>query len=241
MLEPRDAAAHYAPPQVLAAWPWNWSSSAWSGITFLALVVAAYIAWRQVKEAQRLREEQARPFVIIDFHAWQTIVELTIKNIGATMAWDVRFTFTPSLKTTHDDGPGRGDLMELNIFKNGIRSLPPNKEMRLFFDQFPARIAAGLPMTYAVDISYRDPKGKRYTEQTVLDLAVYLGTGGITRHGIHEIHREIKNIADTIKKWTDWYGLKIVTQTDIDERNAEYLRQDAEAEAAEQAKQEPDS
>jgi hypothetical protein len=46
--------------------PWDWTSSDWAGLTFLVLVVAAFVAWRQVKEAQRLREEQARPFVVID-------------------------------------------------------------------------------------------------------------------------------------------------------------------------------
>src|SRR5581483_8627405 len=134
---------------IVAAWPWEWSPSAWAALTFFALAVAAFVAWRQVKEAQRLREEQARPFVIIDFHAFQTIAELTITNIGATLARNVTFKFTPPLVTTHDNSPGgRGNLMNLNIFKNGIPSLPPNKQMKLFFDQFPARIQAELPLTY---------------------------------------------------------------------------------------------
>jgi hypothetical protein len=202
-----------------AAWPWEWSPSAWSALTFLVLVFA--VAWRQVREAQRLREEQARPFVIVDFQAWQTIIEMTITNIGSTLARDVQFTFTPPLATTHDDS-ARGSPMNLSIFKNGIASLPPEQQMKLFFDQFPARIQAKLPLTYEVEVSYTGPAGRRYTEKNVLDLQVYLGTGGrITRYGVHEIHREIKNIADTVKRWTDWHGLKIVTQADIDERNAE--------------------
>jgi len=220
---------------IVAAWPWEWSPSAWAALTFFALAVAAFVAWRQVKEAQRLREEQARPFVIIDFHAFQTIAELTITNIGATLARNVTFKFTPPLVTTHDNSPGgRGNLMNLNIFKNGIPSLPPNKQMKLFFDQFPARIQAELPLTYEVEVSYSAPTGKRYTETNVLDLAVYVGTGGITRYGIHEIHREIKSIAETVKRWTDWYGLKIVTKADMDERDAEFLRE-AEAEEHEEA------
>lgn len=65
--------------------PWAWTSSDWAGLTFVVLVVAAFVAWRQVKEAQRLREEQARPFVIIDFHPWSTIIELKIKNVGTSL------------------------------------------------------------------------------------------------------------------------------------------------------------
>jgi len=188
----------------------------------MILFVAALIAWRQAKEAQRLREEQARPFVIVDFHAWSTIIELTITNIGATLARNVAFEFSEPLVTTHDEGPGRGTPMDLNIFKHGIPSLPPRKEIRLFFDQFPARIQAGLPMTYEVRLTYADSAGKRYDEAQVLDLNMYIGTGGITRYGLHEVHNLLKTIAEQVKKWTDWGGgVRIVTSSDIDERNAE--------------------
>jgi hypothetical protein len=92
----------------------------------VVIVAAAVVAWRQVKEARRLRdeqrrlrEEQARPFVLIDFHPWSTIIELKITNTGRTLARDVRFAFDPPLTTTHDTS-GRGNLMELNVFKTGI-------------------------------------------------------------------------------------------------------------------------
>jgi len=43
---------------VLAVWqPWQWPASAWSALTFLMLVIAAILTWRQVKEAERAREE----------------------------------------------------------------------------------------------------------------------------------------------------------------------------------------
>jgi hypothetical protein len=50
------------------------SATNWAAIAALAAwaTVAIYIilglfAWRQVREARKLREEQARPFVIVDF------------------------------------------------------------------------------------------------------------------------------------------------------------------------------
>ena len=130
----------------LSVWlsPWEWSASDWAGLTFLAVSGVLLVAWRQVKEAQRLRKEQARPFVVIDFHPWSTIIELKITNIGSTLARNVQFEFEPPLATSHDDTAGRGSLMDLNLFKNGIPSLAPTKEIRLFFDQFPARLAGGL-------------------------------------------------------------------------------------------------
>jgi hypothetical protein len=40
----------------------------------VVLVVAAGLAWREVRDAQRVREEQARPFVLIDFETLATII-----------------------------------------------------------------------------------------------------------------------------------------------------------------------
>jgi hypothetical protein len=59
---------------LIATWPWDWSSGSWAGLTFLVVVAGAIVATWQVREARRLREDQARPFVIIDFHPWQTII-----------------------------------------------------------------------------------------------------------------------------------------------------------------------
>jgi hypothetical protein len=207
-------------PVVLS--PWEWTSSDWAGLTFVVFVVVALVALRQVKEARRLREEQARPFVIIDFDAWGTIIELTIKNVGKTLARDVRFDFAPTLTTTRDATSGRGKVMDLNLFKNGIPSLAPSKEIKLFFDQFPARIEAGLPLTYEVQISYRDGSDKRYSEPTVLDLSMYIGTGGITRHNIHDVHKRLEELVKEVKKWTFFGGgIKTMSSEDIREYHQE--------------------
>jgi hypothetical protein len=178
--------------------PWSWTSADWAGLTFAVLALTALVALRQVKEAQRLREEQARPFVIIDFDVWSTIIELVIKNIGSTLANDIKFEVDPPFITTDDDLQGRGSLTELNLFKNGIPSLPPEKEITTYFDQFPARLEAGLPLTYDVCVSYSSPSGKTYSERSVLDLAMYVGTGGVTRHDLHDVHNQLEKIAKTL-------------------------------------------
>jgi hypothetical protein len=198
--------------------PWDWTATDWAGVTCVVLIVAAFVAWRQVKEARKLREEQARPFIVIDFKPWSTIIELTITNYGKTLARDVKFDFVPALATTHDDTPGRGKIMDLNLFKNGIPSLAPSKEIKLFFDQFPARVAAELPMTYDVRISYRDTTDKAYSEVAVLDLSMYVGTGGITRHTIHDVHKRLEELVREVKKWTFFGGgIKTMSRKDIDE------------------------
>jgi hypothetical protein len=223
---------------IAASWPWDWSSSAWSALTFVILVLAAVLTWRQVKEAQRVREEQSRPFVLIDFHTFSTVVEFRIKNIGSTLARDVRFLFDQPLETTLADQ--NWNPADLNIFKTGMPSLAPGKEVTVLFDQFPARIEKGLPLTYRVAVTYTDSRGKnRYEEPIVLDMNMYVGTGGVHQDGLHEIHRQLKDLAADIHRWTDSSGLKIVTSRDQARRAEEWraLQAEREADAADDEEQ----
>jgi hypothetical protein len=223
---------------MLIAWtvwlsPWDWTGDDWLGLTFFVLLFTAIIGLRQVREAQKLRIEQARPFVIIDFHAWSNMIELKIKNTGRTLARDVRFTFDKPLETSTGATDARGKLMELNIFKNGIPSLAPDKEITLFFDTFVARVDAALPMTYNVTVDYRDPAGRKYSEPMLLDLDTYFGTGGITRHDIHDVHRRLEELVKEIKKWTAWPGgIKTMTANDIKEHYERLVQEDEERAAA---------
>lgn len=49
-----------------------------------------------MKHAKDLRDAQTRPFVVIDLGSSRTsFFDLVVTNIGATMARDVTFEFTP--------------------------------------------------------------------------------------------------------------------------------------------------
>jgi hypothetical protein len=60
------------------------------------LIVAALFAWRQVGEARKLREDQARPFVMVDFDVRDHMIFLVVSNIGESVAKDVCFEVEPS-------------------------------------------------------------------------------------------------------------------------------------------------
>jgi hypothetical protein len=65
----------------------DWAAvTAWAAWATVGIyVVIGLFAWRQVREARKLREEQARPFVIVDFEP-NFLVYLTVENLGRTMA-----------------------------------------------------------------------------------------------------------------------------------------------------------
>ncbi len=190
---------------VLATWPWHWSASAWSALTFLVLFAAAVVAITQVREARRLREDQARPFVVIDFvPVTGVVIEIRVKNIGATLARNVRFEFEPALKSTHDSEGTRGPVADLKLFQDGIPALVPGREIKVFFDRYPELVKAALPKQYDVTIHYEDRHGRQLDEErTVLDLVMLEGTGGVTRHGLHDIHKQLEKISKTLAGWAN--------------------------------------
>lgn len=160
-------------------------------LTLLVLCVAAVIAWRQVGEARRFREAQFRPFVILDFSYHEMFAQLTIKNIGTTLARDVTFEVDPHWKTALDDDPSYPYVLANSyIFREGIPTLPPWKEITMVFDREPERSKAGLPDRFEVTVRYRgDPLGREYEELIVLDLGIYRDRGPIHFAGLHEIHQ----------------------------------------------------
>ena len=100
----------------------NWSQvAAWAAWATVAIyIVIGLFAWRQVREARTLREEQARPFVIVDFEPG-FLVYLTVENLGRTMARDVSIHFDKPLTSSHQ---GRRELDESPLFREPIPALP---------------------------------------------------------------------------------------------------------------------
>lgn len=202
--------------------PGNWA--AWA--TFAVLLGSLVFAYRQVKEASRLREQQTRPFVVVDFDLeWaRTLIHFVIENVGKTVATNVsiRFDQTPQAAAA----PNVPDLAESNLLKGGIPTLPPGKVFRTFFDSFPQRLEEGLPMTYRVTLTYWDYRGKsKWEEDYVLDLSFYLDLGAIERNGLHEIGKSLKAIEKELGKWRSQSGRGLdVYTTDKGRHNRQIVR-----------------
>ncbi|HVF12699.1 MAG TPA: hypothetical protein VNA87_06400 [Actinomycetota bacterium] len=188
-------------------WAWDWSPAAWAAIgacaTFLVYVVIGIYAVRQVGEARRLREEQARPWVVVDFDvnfaAW-----VTFENIGRTLATDVRVRFDPPLTSTL---PQPWSWERSSLLRDGLPSMPPNKQWRLLFDSFPERVKVGtLPMIYDVEVEYLGAtSNKPYKTHYKLDLNLDVGAGRPPK-GMAELVDTLDSIRAEMSKWTDRHG-----------------------------------
>lgn len=108
------------------------------------LSVAAVVAWRQVREARRLREEQQRPFVVIDFEVERGYIAfLAVSNLGTSLARNVRFNFEPTLESAIPSVA----LDKMKMLNAGTSTLAPGKKIRTFFDMGNRRGKTDLPMT----------------------------------------------------------------------------------------------
>lgn len=186
------------------------------GGQLLLLLIAAIYARSQFREARQLREAQIRPFVVIDLDSPQRpFFELVVKNIGTTMARDVRFEFEVMPESTISHAA----LDRFKMFSDGIATLPPGKEIRTLFDNAIKRFKADLPDVYKVHVSYRDHEGKQsFREEIDLDFGLYWNRLSVTRHGLHEMHEQLKSISTEMSRWTAHPGGGLLRVTPSDQR-----------------------
>jgi hypothetical protein len=232
------------PSHWLLAWPvwlspWDWTTTDWAGVTCAVLVAAALVALRQVREARRLREAQAQPFVVVDFEVdtHDQAIHIVISNIGGTMARDVKLKFEPELTSSLDSHGGNVvPPRDLKPFRDGIPSLPPGKRIPIMIDMFTQRDADKYPDVYTVEISFYAPALRRdLRDDSVLDLGIYRNVLHATRRDIHDIHTQLEKLVKEVRKWTaSSGGIKTVTPDD----QKRYLR---ELEASFQEEDEPPS
>ncbi|MGR6978371.1 hypothetical protein [Mycobacteroides abscessus] len=169
------------------------SPEAWSAMAAWVTVgvagVAAVIALRQVREAQRTREAQAQPNIAVFTEAaerdWQK-VELRVKNYGQTGAYRIRLTFDAPLAVT----PWYYAKYDLDItsvdLPAEIAFLAPGQVWRTFWDDAVERLdynksrreegKAELQAIYQGQVEFEDHAGRTYTNPILIDSDMYRNT-----------------------------------------------------------------
>jgi hypothetical protein len=155
---------------------WEWTSATWSGLQFVALVVAAGFALYEARQARALRRAQAAPFIVVDVDVddrQQTFI--VIANTGNTVAENVRLKFDPELRSSWDEKPNLVPLRKTKAFAIGIAALGPGKQFRAFYDTLFARERETFPSEHIVAIRYDAPalKEKNLPRTTAIDLGIY--------------------------------------------------------------------
>jgi hypothetical protein len=192
----------------------EWQSVAAVG-QLVVLLVAVLYARGQVREARRLREDQARPFVVVDFAiSVPPTIRLAISNIGKTMARDVRVSFTPTLRSSLDKSGER--VADLRMLNEPIPTMPPGKVYSTMFDVF---IHDDLPSRYTVIVRYRDDRDPELPPDTYsLDLSLYEDLVPDWQKTTKDLHEELHRIRLTLERWSAGMGAELLVSTVEDRR-----------------------
>jgi len=152
---------------------------------------------RMLEEMRDERDQETAPYVIAYFEVKNHAIYLYIKNIGKTVARNIKLEFEPKLQTT---------LMEdyisnTNLIKNGIKSIAPGQEIKTLLDTAPRYLNSSLPMSYAVKIGYCGGLLNKIREsEQILDISVLSGLIPGDENGIPELVKEIKDLSKNNKK-----------------------------------------
>jgi hypothetical protein len=203
-----------------------WTAGAAIAQTIIVATAAA-VAYRQVQEARLTREDQARPFVVIDLDISEPpLIYLVIANIGKTMARRVRIRTDPLLASSLDRDDELGYIAKIPLFTEEIPTLAPGRQIRLLFDSFPQREQGKFDDVYQVKITYEgEPRRswwkdrtRSYDENTVLHLGIYRNIQYVQRRTVHDLYDQVKKIADAVRRWGPITGSGILVVSREDQR-----------------------
>jgi hypothetical protein len=203
--------------------PRDWHAAEWGAFGQVGALVVAGVAgvlvWRQVRHAAKQREDQTRPYVIVDFEfqGWEVLIAM--RNLGSSPAMNVEVSFDSPLQT-----PRSEDLKDMTVFSEGVPMLAPGRVIAIPFghgpDFFEDGAAERFPMKYRATVEYSTHgTRRRYKDaELVLDLAPYRHTL-IERDDLHQIHQHLNDIKRLMKAWTSGQRLRVnvMTQAEQDE------------------------
>jgi hypothetical protein len=240
--------------ELLAATDWA-AVSAWAALaTVVVYVVLGVFAWRQIREARRLREEQARlarssqeEQARLARESWAeqarqsrqlqeeqarpfVIVDFEPGFLIYLVVENIGRTMARNVSITTDK-PFEStlntphELNETPLFRDSIPALPPRKKIRILFDSAPARFESDLPRAYDVTVRYQGPSGQQYEpDRYPLDLSMYLGSA-LPPKGLPDLVDEVEKIRKELAKWTDGTrGLRVNAVDRERQENAELHR-----------------
>lgn len=191
------------------------------GTLAVAILAARYAkgqldsARDQLDVMQRTREDETRPYVIVDVEPSEAdfhLINLIVENIGRTAAHNVRLTFEPTLESTLKEFP---PIAESVLVKEGISMMPPGRRIEALLDKHPDRAKSNLPYRFDVTVQLEDARGRQQDPQRyVLDLQQLSGLRHVNVYGVHHVAKTLQAINTRLGRWTDWRGELKVTARD---------------------------
>jgi hypothetical protein len=181
----------------------SWPPEAWSAaaawVTATIALTALLVARGQLREARRLRREQAQPYVAVftdHSGADPQLLDLVVRNFGTTAATDVAIRIDPPPHRASTSSEGYGAVW----IPDRIPTLVPGQEWRTLWDFTPDRAAAELPDSHDAVVTFRDSWGEIHSFSYVLDWSATRQRMYATVYGAHHGVKALREISETLRK-----------------------------------------
>jgi hypothetical protein len=212
---------------------WGLTAGGWDAVTaiatagtFVVALAAAVFAWMQVRHARQIRLDQSRPYVVVTLEPGQTsiqFVEVVIRNVGSTAAFNTTIAVTPPLVRAREDAGA--PMAAAKVFTEPIAIMAPGFEQRMWFDSYIERepLKDDLPSSHTAVVSYSDRDGHSWTDTYVLDVDAGRGQMHVEAFGIHHAAAALRGIEKAIAKRQPLAGsfdVAVESRSERDERVA---------------------
>jgi len=227
------AVATLAVSAILRSWPAeSWTAlAAW--VTAAIAFVAGCVALIQLREARRLRLEQAQPYVAVFMESSGSVderfIDLVIRNFRKTAALNVQVDIDPVPQRV-----GGGGIEDVWMPAD-VPVLVPGQEWRTLWDFAPRRVGAGVTARHSATVEFEDTQGRRYRFNYVLDWDASQKRMFVTTYGVHDAAKALREIDTKLGRWQESiHGGLAVTVRDGDSKDAR-LRTEFDAVTSEAA------
>ena len=188
-----------------------------TGMYVLATQAMARATAELAEETRKAREESSAPVVIPYFEFRRWLLLITVENIGAGLAHQVRVAFEPHIPSR------KGVVEKLPMNTDSIPTLRPREKFPHLLDSAPNFFSKQEnPRLYVASVSYEDINGEAKSADYPLDLTVYEGMLAEEK-GIADLVKEVEQIRRRFDGITDPSALLIKTRRDVQREFQEAL------------------
>lgn len=181
--------------------PESWIVTAGS----LAVITAVFSAWSSRRVAE-LQEDALRPnpYPTFDFHSRHGLVQLRVKNTGATAAHDLSLEWDQEL--TNSNGVKIGFFAKDG--RAGVTVLMPSDSISQIIDVPHAFLPRHPDGEYTGRLTFKDPSGRSYNRPFRLDARPYEWSpvddaeANLTHRELQKVPEQLEKIARAIEKAT---------------------------------------
>lgn len=157
----------------------------------VATVWMALYSKKSIDEMKISRKEANKANIVFYVEQKEHNLNFIIKNIGNSMAKNVKIRSNPQLK--YDD-----EFNFDSIFKNIIPSFPPGFEIKFAFNDTISILNESDSLSYTISISFEDIYGEIVKEDFIIDLSylnnLFLKIPNDVDSSLHNINKNMEKI-----------------------------------------------